>query len=146
MVKKATHNLKPLKMLEVGDLCYRREFDGKKPVKIKDLCEVIKVRKRGGESYYIKDLESERIYLRNRSWIQPCDKALIKIHKAKILSIICDQSTSHKMTDGSISNTQVEIPESCMRTNSSKPQSKRVKFDNTIVLARCELRAWRSLP
>ena len=36
---------KPLKALEKGDLCYRREFDGKKLVKIDDLCEVIQVRK-----------------------------------------------------------------------------------------------------
>ena len=32
LVKNATHNHKPLKMLEVRDLCYRREFDGKKLV------------------------------------------------------------------------------------------------------------------
>ena len=72
---------KPLKALEKGDLCYRRELDRKKMVKINDLCEVIEVRK-WGESYYIKDLESERTYLRNRSWIEPCNEALNKKHKA----------------------------------------------------------------
>ena len=65
--------------------------------------------------------------------------ALTEIHKGKMLSVICDQSTSHKMTDSS--NTQVEIPESYLRTDSSKPNLKRVKFDNTIVVARYELRA-----
>ena len=102
------HPHKLLKALEKGDLCYRREFDRKKMVKINDLCEVIKVRKRGA-SYFIKDLESEKINLRNRSWIKPCDKALNKIHKAKMLNVVCDQSTSHKIIDGTISSTQVEI-------------------------------------
>ena len=46
---------KPLKALEKGDLCYRREFDGKKLVKIDDLCEIIERRKQG-ECYYICDL------------------------------------------------------------------------------------------
>ena len=43
ITKNASHTHKPLKALEKGDLCYRREFDGKKLVKIDDLCEVIKV-------------------------------------------------------------------------------------------------------
>ena len=47
LVKNTKHTHKPLKALEKGDLCYRREFDGKKMVKIDDLCEVIEVRKRG---------------------------------------------------------------------------------------------------
>ena len=81
ITKNASHTHKPLKALEKGDLCYRRKFDGKKLVKISDICEVIKVRKRG-ESYYIKDLKTERTYLKNRSWIELCDEALNKIHKA----------------------------------------------------------------
>merc|ERR1712240_232597 len=48
--KSQTH--KPLKALEVGNLCYRREFDGKKLVTIDNLCEAIEVRK-WNESYYI---------------------------------------------------------------------------------------------
>ena len=83
------------------------EFDGKKLVKIDDLCEVIKVRKRG-ESYYIKDLETEQTYLRNRSWIEPCDEVLNKIHKAKLLKVICDQTTCHKLNNGSIDKLKYE--------------------------------------
>ena len=85
--KSQTH--KPLKALEVGDLCFRREFEGKKLVKIDSLCEVIEVRKRN-ESYYIRDLLTERTYLRNRSWIEPCDEATNEIHKAKLLKVICN--------------------------------------------------------
>ena len=54
--KSQTH--KPLKALEVGDLCFRREFDGKKLVKIDSVCEVIEERRRN-ESYYICDLLTE---------------------------------------------------------------------------------------
>ena len=49
ITRNASQTHKPLKALEKGHLCYRRELDGKKLVKIDDLCEVIKVRK-GGES------------------------------------------------------------------------------------------------
>ena len=58
ITKNASHTHKPLKAFEKGDLCYRREFDGKKLVKIDDLCEVLEVRKRA-ESYYIRDLQTE---------------------------------------------------------------------------------------
>ena len=80
-------------------------------MKIEDLCKVIEVRKRG-ESYYIKDLESERTYLRNKSRIEPYDEALNEIHKAKLLKGICDQSICHKVNNGSIDKTQVQIQES----------------------------------
>ena len=134
ITKNTSHTHKPLKALEKGNLCYRREFDGKKLVKIDDLCEVIKVRKRG-ESYYIKDLETERTYLRNRSWIKPCDKALNKIHKAKLLKVICEQTTCHKSNNGSIDKTQVQIPDPCIKSENSEPSHKRIKLDNSVVLA-----------
>ena len=51
--KNATKNHKHLKPLNVGYLCYRRHFDGKKTLRMESLCEVIEVRKRG-ESYYIR--------------------------------------------------------------------------------------------
>ena len=59
ITRNSSQTHKPLKALEKGDLCYRREFDGKKLMKFDDLCEVIEVRKRG-ESYYIHDLQTER--------------------------------------------------------------------------------------
>ena len=58
ITRNSSQTHKPLKALEVGDLCYKREFDGKKLVKIDNLCEVIEVRKRN-ESYYIRDLKTE---------------------------------------------------------------------------------------
>ena len=104
--KSQTH--KPLKALEVGDLCFRREFDGKKLVKIDSLCEVIEVRKRN-ESYYIRDLQTERTYLRNRQWIEPCDEATNEIHKAKLMRVICDQTTCHRINNGSVDKTKIRF-------------------------------------
>ena len=46
ITRNTSQSQKPLKALEKGDLCYRREFDGNKLVKIDNLCEVIEVRKR----------------------------------------------------------------------------------------------------
>ena len=68
IVKNATKAHKPVRQLQLGDLCYHRHFDRKKTLRIKSLCEVIEVCK-SGESYYIRDLTMDRIYLRNRSWI-----------------------------------------------------------------------------
>ena len=114
-------------------------------MKIGDLCEVIEVRKRG-ESYYILDLQTERTYLRNRSWIEPCDEALNEIHKAKLLQVICDQTTCHRINNGSVDKTKVQLPDPCIRNEDAEPSDKRVKFNNSIVLARCELRALRCPP
>ena len=69
MVKNATKNHKPLKPLSVGDLCYRRHFYRKRTVRIESLCEVIEIC-RSRKSYYIKYLETERIYLKNCLWIK----------------------------------------------------------------------------
>ena len=102
LVKNATHNHKPLKMLEVGDLCYRREFDGKKPVKIENMCKAIKIRKRG-ELYYIRDLETERIYLRNCSWIDPSNSSSNEINKARNLKVICDKSSYQQIDNNTLS-------------------------------------------
>ena len=136
MVKNKTTNHKPLKPLSVGYLCYRRHFNGKKTLIIESLCEVIKVWK-SGESYYIRDLESDRIYLRNRSWIQPSELSLNKIHKAKSLRVRCDKSSSHKMINGNLSSTKVEVPTGCLRTKDMEPPPlKQVKIDTTLVLAR----------
>ena len=103
-------------------------------MKIYDLCEVIKVRKRE-ESYYIKDLETEQTYMRNRLWIKPCDEALNKIHKAKLLKVICDQTTCHKLNNGSIDKTKVHLPDPYIKSEDSEPSHKRVKLYNSIVLA-----------
>ena len=75
------------KLLRKETFATEESLTGKNLVKVDDLCKVIEVRKRG-ESYYIKDLESERTYLRNRSWIEPCDEPLNKIYKAKLLKVI----------------------------------------------------------
>ena len=143
VVKNATKSHKPLKALSIGDLCYRRYFDGKKTLRIESLCEVIVVRKMG-ESFYIRDLETERIYLRNCLCIKPSESSLNEIHKAKNLRIICDKSSSHQINKGNLSSTKVEVPHGCLHSKESRPPPKCVKFDNTVVLAWCELRCWRA--
>ena len=55
VVKNATKTHKPLQPLNVGDLCYKTHFNGKKTLRIENLCEVKEVRK-NDESYYIRDM------------------------------------------------------------------------------------------
>ena len=78
--------------------------------------------------------------------MEPFDEATNKIHKAKLLKVICDQTTCHKINNGSVDKTKAQLPDPCLRNEDAEPSHKRVKFDNSIILARCELRAWRCPP
>ena len=143
--KNSTKTHKSLKLLNVGDLCYRRHFVGKRTVQVDSLCKVIKVC-RSRELYDKRDLETERIYLRNCLWIEPSETSLNEIHKAKNLKVICDKSSSHQIDNGNLTSSRVEVPHGCLYSKDSKPASKCVKFDNTMVLVWCELKCWRSSP
>ena len=66
VTKNSTRTHKPVRAFQLGDLVYRRHFDGKKTLIIDNFCEIIKVRK-SGESFYIRDLTTDRIYLQNLS-------------------------------------------------------------------------------
>ena len=134
MVKNATKTHKPLKPLNVGDLCYRRHFKRKKTLRIEDHCEVIEVRK-NGESYYIQDLTTDRIYLRNHSWIEPSESSLNKIQQAKNLRVKCDKSTCHRIKEGNVSTTKIEVPTGCLCSKNLEPLSKHVKFHQIMILA-----------
>ena len=87
VVKSATKTHKPARQLKLGDLCYRHHFNGKKTLIIDNLCEIIEVRK-SGESFYIRDLTTDLIYLLNCSSIEPSESSINEIHQAKNLSEI----------------------------------------------------------
>merc|ERR1711867_49320 len=94
VTKNSTRTHMPVRALHLGDLVYRRHFAGKKTLRINSLCEIIEVRNHG-KSYYIKDLNTDRIYLRNRSWIEPSETSLKKIHQAKNHKVKFDDTISH---------------------------------------------------
>ena len=95
VTKNSTRTHKPVHALQLGDLVYRCHFDGKKTLRIDSLCKIIEVRNHG-KSYYIKDLNNDRIYLRNRSWIKPSETSLNEIHQAKNLKVKFDEpSVTH---------------------------------------------------
>ena len=64
-VKEEKRKHKALPKLEIGDMVYRITTDGKTRALIEDPCVVIKVRDHG-ESYYLQDLKTDKVYLRNR--------------------------------------------------------------------------------
>ena len=72
VVKNKKQTSKPLPPLALGDLCYRIKLEGKKETLVDNPCEIIQTR-RNGESYYIRDLVTNRIYLRNRKFIKQSD-------------------------------------------------------------------------
>ena len=143
VTKNSTRTHKPVCQLQLGDLVYRRHFDGKKTLRIDSLCEIIEVRNHG-ESYYIRDLNNDRIYLRNRSWIEPSETSLNEIHQAKNLKVKFDDTISHSLVEGKVHSTKRKASTSCLRSKDSTIQHKRVHFDSTMVIARCELISWRT--
>ena len=98
VTKNSTRTHKPVRALHLGDLVYCRHFDGKKTLRIDSLCNIIEVRNHG-ESYYIKDLNTDRIYLRNRSWIEPSETSLNEIHQAKNLEVEFDENINHSIIE-----------------------------------------------
>ena len=111
-------------------------------MRINSLCEIIEVRNHG-ESYYIKDLNTDRIYLRNRSWIEPSETSLNEIHQAKNLKVKFDETISHSLIEGEVHSTKRKASTSCLRSKDSTIKNKRVHFDSSMVIAHCELISWR---
>ena len=97
-----------------------------------------------GESYYIKDLNTDRIYLRNRSWIKPSETSLNEIHQAKNLKVKFDENISHSLVEGKVHSTNRKASTSCLRSEDSTIKNKRAHFDSLMVIARCELISWRN--
>ena len=143
VTKNSTRTHKPVCALQLGDLVYRRHFDGKKTLRIDNLCKIIEVRNHS-ESYYIKDLYNDRIYLRNRSWIEPSETSLNEIHQAKNLKVKFDETISHSLIEGKVHSTKRKASTSCLRSKDSTIQHKRVHFDSSMVIAHCELISWRN--
>ena len=69
ITKSRNQTTQPQPPHKVGSLCYRIKLDGKKETLVHNPCEVVSVRKHR-ESYYIRDLETDRIYLRNRKYLR----------------------------------------------------------------------------
>ena len=143
VVKNATRTHKPVCQLQLGDLCYRQHFDGKKTLRINSLCEIIEVRNHG-ESYYIRDISTDRIYLRNCSWIEPSESSLNEIHRAKNLEVEFDNTISHSLIEGKVHSAKRKAHTSCLHSKDSTTPSKRVHFDSSMVTACCELISWRA--
>ena len=103
----------------------------------------MEVRKHG-ESYFIRDLITDRIYLRNRKWIKHSEKFINMEHRLKNMEVIFDQSVKHVMIDWSVKEKWAEPVVSCMKSQDSPITGNRVKFDNTCYLARVQLERWRT--
>ena len=136
VTKNSTRTHKPVRAFQLGDLVYRHHFDGKKTLRIASLCEIIEVRYHG-ESYYIKDLNTDRIYLRNRSWIEPSETSLNEIHQAKNLEVEFDENISHSIIEGKVHSNKWKATTSCLRSKDSTIKNNRVQFDSSIIIARC---------
>ena len=140
--KQSTNPLPPLKK---GDMCYRIKLDGKRETLIHNPCEVVQIRNHG-ESYYIRDLETGRIYLSNRKFVKHSETSRNLEHHLKNMEVVSDKTLKHKLQDWTLSTETIVPPDSCVQDRNLETLSKRVKFDSTLFLAMVNLRRWRSAP
>ena len=63
---------------------------------------------KNGESYYIKDLTMDRMYLQNGSWIKPSKSSINEIHQAKNLKVRYDTTVCHKIEEGTVQSSKIE--------------------------------------
>ena len=143
IMKSKTQSTSPMSPLKTGDLCYRIKLDGKQETLVENPCEVVEIRKHG-ESYYIKDLETERIYLRNRKFIKHSETSRNIEHRLKNMEVVSYNTLKHKLQDWTLSTETIVPPGSCVRDKNSETPMKRVKFDSTLFLARVEFKKWHS--
>jgi len=94
-------------------MCYRIKLDGKKETLIHNPCEVVQIRNHG-ESYYIRDLETGRIYLRNRKFIKHRETSRNLKHHLKNMEVVSDKTLKHKLQDWTLSTETIVPPDSCV--------------------------------
>ena len=112
-------------------------------------CEVVSIRKHG-ESYYIRDLETNRIYLRNRKYIKHSESSRNTEHLLENMEVIFDKNVKHQLDNcqqepdrWNLSTSAVTPPASCVRRSDSNDPNKRVNFDSSLFAARAELKRYR---
>ena len=57
----------------------------------------------------------------NRSWIEPSESLLNKIHQAKNLKVKYDTSTCHQIKEGNVSYKKIKVPTGCLRSKNLEP-------------------------
>ena len=150
LIAKSKHQVnKPQPPLEVGALCYRYKMDGKHEALVDRPCEVLSVRP-NGQSYYIRDLETDRIYLRNRKYIRHLESSKNMEHMTKNMEVVFDTNLQYKLDNckqepdaWNLSTTSKSPSASCFKGR-DRDVTKRVQFDGTLFACRAELRRFRS--
>ena len=135
IIKNKKQTSMPSPPLSLGDLCYRILFEGKRETLVDNPCKVIQIRKHG-ESYYIRDILTNRIYLRNRKFIKMSESSKNEFYRIKNMEVTAKKSLKHKLVDGKLSTEEVTPPASCMRKKDLQMPSKRIQFNSTLFLAR----------
>ena len=150
LIAKSKHQVsQPQPPLEVGALCYRYQMDRKHQALVHNPCEVLSVRP-NGQSYYIRDLETDRIYLRNRKYIRPSESSKNLEHMMKNMEVVFDTNLQYKLDNckqepdaWNLSTTSKSPSASCFKGR-DRDVTKRVQFDGTLFACRAELRRFRS--
>ena len=150
LIAKSGHQTNhPQPPLEVGDICYRYQMDGKHQALIQDPCEVLSVRS-NGQSYYIKDLSTDRVYLRNRKYLKPSESSKNLDHKTRNMEVIFDANLQYKLDTceqeeaaWNLATTTTSPSASCFQGR-NRNKKKRVSFDGSLYACRVELKRFRS--
>ena len=126
--ERATSN-NELAAIEVGDIVWMQEERGKNKGNYKHLCVVVEVCAHG-KSYYVKDLKTRRIFLRNRK--------KLKLDKTE------DETAARVLTMKTISSEDTNpcTRKTCIR-DPGKITNKTVRFSKKIEEKAEKLREWR---
>ena len=107
---------------------------------------VIRVRDHG-ESYYIQDILTDRVYLRNRRYIKRSNTAKNEQFKAENMEVLFNKNLQLKVdNEGKVSEENIQDAESIMKTprkRSPSPNPNYVEFDGTTFSCKNEMDKWR---
>ena len=150
LIVKSKHQVStPQLPLEVGSLCYRIQLDGKKQTLVDRPCEVVSIRKHG-ESYYIRDIQTNRIYLHNRKYIKRSESSVNSQHILENMKVTFNTEIKHQLDNcqqepegWNVSTTTTSPPTSCMKGREHDRNNKRVHFDGSLFAAHAELKRFR---
>ena len=109
-------------------------------------CVVLSVRPKT-KSYYVRDIETERVYFRNRKFLRPSESAKQDDFEAKNMELVVDSNTQIRLDTCAqeetawnvVTNTTDSPPTSCVKSGPAD-RNKHVHYDASIFAMKAEFR------
>ena len=97
-----------------------------------------------GESYYLQDLKSDKVYLRNRRFIRRSDTAKNEEFRAKNLKVRFNKNLHMEVNEeGLVSKKDIPDINGIMRRRDSSPNPHNVEFDGSTFICKAAWEKWK---